>query len=263
MRKLPLYIILLICGIIMVIPFVWMVTTALKPQIEVNNGNVGFIPMEEFDEFDNGTEQVKIKILKEDGDSTFVHFFDAEGKIKRAFAKVQANKISHKKVFKLYWSNFRKAFKKVPFGRYFLNTIFVSIFVMIGVIITSSLAAYAFARMRFFGKDFLFYLFVSMMMVPQPIYLIPSYVLMSNLGWIDTYSALIVPWIANIFTIFLLRQHFKTIPQDLFDAAAIDGCSRFRMLWQIVLPLSKSVISTAAIFSIIGSWNSFMCNFSL
>ncbi len=242
----------------MVIPFVWMITTALKPQIEVNNGNVGFIPMEEFDEYNNGTEQVKVKILKEDGDSTYVHIFNAEGKIKRAFAKVQANKISHRKVYKLYWSNFRKAFKKVPFGRYFLNTIFVSIFVMVGVIVTSSLAAYAFARMRFFGKDFLFYLFVSMMMVPQPIYLIPSYVLMSSLGWIDTYTALIVPWIANIFTIFLLRQHFKTIPQDLFDAAAIDGCSRFRMLWQIVLPLSKSVISTAAIFSIIGSWNSFM-----
>ena len=97
-----------------------------------------------------------------------------------------------------------------------------------------------------------------MMMVPQPVYLIPSYVLLNHLGWIDTYNALIIPWIANIFTIFLLRQQFKTIPSELFDAARIDGCGRFRTLWTLVLPLSKSVIVTAAIFGFIGSWNSFM-----
>jgi ABC-type glycerol-3-phosphate transport system permease component len=96
------------------------------------------------------------------------------------------------------------------------------------------------------------------MMVPQPVYLIPSYVLLNHLGWIDTYQALIIPWIANIFTIFLLRQQFKTIPRELFDAAEIDGCSRFKILWKIVLPLSKSVIATSAIFGFIGSWNSFM-----
>ena len=96
------------------------------------------------------------------------------------------------------------------------------------------------------------------MMVPQPVYLIPSYVLLHHIGWLNTYQALIIPWIANIFTIFLLRQQFKTIPQDLFDAAAIDGCSRFGTLWRIALPLSKPIITTTAIFGFIGSWNSFM-----
>ena len=199
-----------------------------------------------------------VKILKADGDSTFVHIFDEFGNIERAYARVPGNAIEHRRELNFHWANFQTAFKKVPFGRYFLNTIFVSVLTLLGVMITSSLAAYAFARMKFAGKDALFYLFVSMMMVPQPIYLIPSYIFLDKLGWIDTYQALIIPWIANIFTIFLLRQQFKTIPQDLFDAASIDGCSRFRILWQIVLPLSKSVIATASIFSIIGSWNSFM-----
>ncbi|HHE39066.1 MAG TPA: carbohydrate ABC transporter permease, partial [Candidatus Cloacimonetes bacterium] len=153
---------------------------------------------------------------------------------------------------------FVTAFNKVPFNRYFLNTLIVSFSVVFGVIVTGSLAAYAFARMQFKGREFLFYLFISMMMVPQPVYLIPSYIVLNHLGWLDTFLALIVPWIANIFTIFLLRQQFKTIPQELFDAASIDGCSRFGILWKIVLPLSKSVLATAAIFSFIGSWNSFM-----
>ena len=254
------YIILILCGLIMVIPFIWMVTTALKTQIEVNKGNVGFIPIDDIVIYREGGQEYNVKIVKIDGDSAYVNFFDSENQIvkEKAYTKVPAALLKNVKKLKPHWENFGKAFSKVPFGRYFLNTIFTSLSVMIGVIVTGALAAYAFARMHFYGKEVLFYLFISMMMVPQPIYLIPSYVLLNQLGWIDTYQALIVPWLANIFTIFLLRQHFKTLPQDLFDAAAIDGCSRFRMLWQIVLPLSKGVIATAAIFSVIGSWNSFM-----
>lgn len=256
------YILLILCGVTMVAPFLWMVTTALKSQIEVNKGNVGFAPVDAFSWYDDGETEHRVKVVSAAGDSVYVHFFDENGFIIRdestTYVKVPKSAIRHETKLEPHWENFTKAWTKVPFGRYFLNTIIVSVAVMLGVIVTSSLAAYAFARMRFFGKDVLFYLFISMMMVPQPVYLIPSYVLLNHLGWINSYQALIVPWLANIFTIFLLRQHFKTIPQDLFDAASIDGCSRFRMLWQIVLPLSKSVIATAAIFSVIGSWNSFM-----
>ena len=256
------YLVLILCGLTMVVPFLWMVTTALKSQIEVNKGHVGFVPVDDFTYYNDGQTEHRVKVVSAVGDSVYVHFFDEEGYIIRdeahTYVKVPAKAVQRQRKVTPHWENFAKAWTKVPFGRYFLNTILVSVAVMLGVIVTGALAAYAFARMKFFGKDFLFYLFISMMMVPQPIYLIPSYVLLNHLGWINTYQALIVPWLANIFTIFLLRQHFKTIPQDLFDAASIDGCSRFRMLWQIVLPLSKSVIATAAIFSIIGSWNSFM-----
>jgi multiple sugar transport system permease protein len=257
-KKLITYFILSVCGLVMVIPFIWMLTTSVKSQLELNKGNVGFAPTEEYDVCQFGEKEYYVTIVKQEGDSSFVHLFDEDMKRLRSYEKVPNTSIRHEKKFKLHWENFSKAFNKVPFGRYFLNTIFVSCSVVIGVMITGSLAAYAFATMKFKGKDVIFYLFISMMMVPQPVYLIPSYVLLNHLGWIDTYQALIIPWIANIFTIFLLRQQFKTIPRELFDAAEIDGCSRFGILWKIVLPLSKSVIATAAIFGFIGSWNSFM-----
>ena len=195
---------------------------------------------------------------KKVGCLSYVNVLNQEGRIIQSYYKIATDRISNKSKIKFHWENFGIAFRKVPFGRYFLNTIFVSFSTVFGVIVTGSLAAYAFARMRFKGREWIFYLFISMMMVPQPVYLIPSYIVLNHLGWLNTYQALIVPWIANIFTIFLLRQQFKTIPQELFDAAAIDGCSRWGILWKIVIPLSKSVISTAAIFGFISSWNSFM-----
>ncbi len=258
MRNFFIYLILSVCGLSMIVPFIWMVTTALKSESEVNKGHVGFIPVEDYDTWQEGDVIHKVKLVKKDGEFAWVHIVKNDGSFGRTYLQVKSADLGHVNRIRLRWENFRIAFNKVPFGRYFLNTLFVSFTNLIGVLVTGSLAAYAFARMHFFGKNFFFYLFISMMMVPQPIYLIPSFVLLTKLGWIDTYAALIVPWLANIFTIFLLRQQFKTIPQDLFDAASIDGCSRFGMLWHVALPLSKPVLVTASIFSIIGSWNSFM-----
>ena len=140
----------------------------------------------------------------------------------------------------------------------------MTVFVVVGVLITSSLAAYAFARMRFWGRDNIFLVFLSMMMVPQPVYIVPSYIVLVKLGWIDTYQALIIPWLAHIFSIFLLRQHFKTIPDDLYDAAIIDGCSKFGIWWHVALPLARPGIAvvvipggggaSASAFSISPSW---------
>lgn len=156
------------------------------------------------------------------------------------------------------FSNYVEAWTKVPFGRYFLNTLLVTLLTLAGVLVTSSLAAYAFATMEFPGRSTIFLLFLSTMMVPQPVYLAPSYVILSKLGWINTYLALIVPWTANVFSVFLLRQHFRTIPKTLYEAAVLDGCGRLKYLWKVVLPLSKSVLITVMLFNIIGSWNSFM-----
>ena len=258
MKKSISYIILSVCGLLMVIPFIWMLTTSVKSQLEVNKGNVGFLPIEQYSTYEEDGKVYRITPVKVDGDSTYIHIFDENMKRIRSYEKVATSDIVEKKEFKLHFENYKEAFTKVPFKRYFINTLFVSFSVVFGVLVTGSLAAYAFATMRFKGRDFIFYLFISMMMVPQPVYLIPSYVLLNHMGWIDTYNALIIPWIANIFTIFLLRQQFKTIPDELFDAARIDGCGRFRTLWTLVLPLSKSVIVTSAIFGFIGSWNSFM-----
>lgn len=252
------YFLLFLCGLVMIVPFLWMVTTSVKSQMEVNKGNLGFLPYERYPVFVENGHEYRIKIVLAEADSSYVNVFDETGKIVRSYLKIPNDIIKDKKHIRFHFDNFVTAFNKVPFGLYFKNTLIVSFSVVLGVIITSSLAAYAFARMRFRGREFLFYLFISMMMVPQPVYLIPSYIVLNQLNWLNTYQALIIPWLANIFTIFLLRQQFKTIPQELFDAASIDGCSRWGILWKIVLPLSKSVIATSAIFGFIGSWNSFM-----
>jgi multiple sugar transport system permease protein len=158
----------------------------------------------------------------------------------------------------LMFINYIEAFMQVDFSRYFLNTIIMTVGTTLLVFITSALAAYAFARLRFYGRDLFFTLFLAMMMIPIPVYLVPSYVILNRLGWIDTFFALIIPWSANIFSIFLLRQHFKTIPQELFDAAKIDGLNHIQILKNIVLPLSKAVLVTVGIFQVVANWNSFL-----
>jgi len=252
------YLCLIFCGVVMVAPFVWMISTSLKSQLEVNKGHTGFIPQENYLAYNDGHTIWRVSKVMVKGDSTVVNLMDDTGKIVQPFHIVHSDDLKTIRRIKLYFRNYLRVFQTVPLGRYFLNTIFVSLTTLFGVLFTSVLAAYAFARMRFYGRDVIFYFFISMMMVPEPIYLVPSYIILNFLGWINTYQALIIPWVANIFTIFLMRQHFKTIPQDLLDAASIDGCSQLQILQKIILPLSKPVIATASVFSIIGSWNSFM-----
>jgi multiple sugar transport system permease protein len=156
------------------------------------------------------------------------------------------------------FANYLEAFRQVDFSRYFLNTIIMTLGTTVLVFVTSTTAAYAFARLKFWGRDLLFTLFLAMMMVPIPVYLAPSYVILSRLGWIDTFLALIIPWSANVFSIFLLRQHFRMLPQELFDAARIDGLSQLQVLTRIVVPLSKAVLITIGIFQIVSNWNAFL-----
>ena len=158
----------------------------------------------------------------------------------------------------LMFINYIEAFRQVDFSRYFLNTLIMTAGTTFLVFVTSTLAAYAFGRLKFWGRDQLFVLFLAMMMVPVPVYLAPSYVILSRLGWIDTFLALIIPWSVNIFSIFLLRQHFKTIPQELFDAARIDGLNHFQIIIRIVVPLSKAILVTVGIFQVVSNWNAFL-----
>ena len=253
------YFLLTIFGLFMVVPFIWMVSTALMTQSEFNKQESLFIPKEEYHVWNVDKGSKRILLVEAGSDSSVVHLLNKELKIEKEYIKIPSIKIQ--KIVKkpsFSWENFRKAFNKVPFGIYFKNTLFVSFSSLIGVLLTSFLAAYAFARMEFKGKKFIFILFLSMMMVPEPIYLISSYMLLDKLNWLDTYQALIVPWCVNIFTIFMFRQHFRSLPKELFDAAMIDGTSTFGMLWRIIIPLSKPIIATASVFALIGSWNSFM-----
>lgn len=162
------------------------------------------------------------------------------------------------------FENYPEAWSAVPFLQYFANTFFVAGAIVAGVVVTSALAAFAFSFFKFRGRERFFDAFLATMMVPEPVYLVSSYILLYNLpgggrdGWIDDYSALIVPWIAHVFSIFLLRQHFLAFPRDLVDAAVIDGCSALRFLFVIVLPLSRASLTAVCLFTFINTWNSFL-----
>ena len=157
------------------------------------------------------------------------------------------------------FSNYVQAWDQIGiFPRYFANTLFMGIVTVAGVLFTSTLAAYAFARMEFPGRDTLFIVLLATMMVPFEVTLVPNFILMRYLGWLNHYQALIIPWTASAFSVFLLRQFFRSIPPDLQDAAVMDGCGPLRFLWSIVLPLSHPALITSALFTFLGSWNSLM-----
>jgi multiple sugar transport system permease protein len=154
--------------------------------------------------------------------------------------------------------NYTDAFAAAPFGRFYFNSLFVAVTVTLGQLVTCSMAAYAFARMEFRGRDLLFYLFLGTMMVPAHVTMIPSFMILHWLGLIDSYGALILPGLASAFGTFLLRQFFLTLPKELEEAAFIDGCGRFRVLWQIILPLARPALATLAVFTFMGVFNDFL-----
>ncbi len=157
------------------------------------------------------------------------------------------------------WGNYEQVFEQVPFFRYILNTMLITGVGVIGSLTGSSIAAYSFARMRFPGKNFLFLVMLSTVMVPGWVTLIPSYIGFHLLGWLDTYKPILVPaFFASPVNTFLLRQFFLTISPELEDAARIDGCSTFRVFWNIILPLSKPAMIIIAIFAFFYYWNDFL-----
>ncbi len=162
------------------------------------------------------------------------------------------------------WINYKEAWEQANFSKYFINSVLVTLGTLTGLLFTSILAGYAFGRIEFKGKNLIFGIFLATMMIPESVTLIPNYLLIrGNIiplpggTWINTYWALTVPFMANAFSIFLLRQFFAQIPDELWDAARIDGCDHLRFLVQIVMPISKAPIMTVLLFGFTASWNAF------
>ncbi|HRK36469.1 MAG TPA: carbohydrate ABC transporter permease [Candidatus Hydrogenedentes bacterium] len=156
------------------------------------------------------------------------------------------------------WRNFADAFQAAPFATYFYNTFIVAGTVMAAVVVTSLLAGYALSRLQFRGRGVVFAFLLATMMVPFEVTLIPNFLLIRDLGWYNTYAALIVPWCANAFSIFLVRQAFLTLPMDFFEAARVDGCGHLRFLTWIAAPLIRPTMVTIALFAFLGSYNSLL-----
>lgn len=158
------------------------------------------------------------------------------------------------------WGNYVRVLERFPFLQWFFNTVFVTVLATLGTVLSASLVAYSFARFKYRGRDTLFFITLATMMMPAQITLIPQFILFWQFGWIDTLYPLWVPlWFGgSAFFIFLIRQFIMSLPRELDEAALIDGASRFRILWNILLPLSKPVLATAAIIAYMAEWNRFM-----
>ncbi len=152
------------------------------------------------------------------------------------------------------FSNYQRLFDNLPFGQYLLNTLFITLATVVGQVTICSLAAYGFARLNFMGRDTIFVLYLTTMMIPFQITLIPMYLIITGLGWVNTYQGLIVPGISSAFGIFLLRQSFLNIPRDYQDAARIDGASEWVIFTRVFLPLNGPALATLSVFAFMGTW---------
>jgi multiple sugar transport system permease protein len=153
------------------------------------------------------------------------------------------------------WQNFVEAWNGAPFARYFLNSVLVSGLITLFVVMTSSLAAFAFSRLEFPGKHALFLVALGTLMIPGDVLLIPNFLTVRNFGWVNTYQALIVPFAASAFGVFLMRQAFMQTPKDLEDAARIDGASPWQFLFRILMPVNMPAISALSVLTFLGAWN--------
>ena len=156
------------------------------------------------------------------------------------------------------WNNYVEVLRDTPFVRWFVNTLVVTVVVVVGNLFFCSLAGYAFARIKFFGREVAFTLILATLMVPFQVIVIPEFLIVRRLGLIDSLGALILPNLAGAFGIFLLRQFFRTLPIELEEAARIDGCSRLGVLFKIVLPLSGPALATLAVITFLWTWNDFL-----
>jgi multiple sugar transport system permease protein len=198
------YLALTLLVILCLIPFVWMVLTALKPENEVMTNPPRWLPSA------------------------------------------------------LAWSNFPRAFSFYPFGRFVWNTLLVAVAATVLQTVVAVLAAYAFARLRFPGRNVLFMAYLGTLMIPQQVTIVPLFLMMRAANLADTYWALILPSAFHAFGVFLMRQFLLTLPRELEESAYIDGASRIRVLWQVLLPLSRPALATLVLFTFIREWNAFL-----
>ena len=204
LRKGFLHLVLMVVGFIMLMPFLWMLSTSLKNPKEIFTYPPIWIPSE------------------------------------------------------IRWENYLDALTVVPFGRYYVNSIVVALSVTFIVLITSSLAAFAFARLKFRGREILFFTYLATLMIPFPVLLIPNFLIVREFGWYDTYAALILPPAFSAVATFLYRQAFRGIPIVLDDAARIDGASSWQIWWKVIMPNAGPVTAALGIFTFLGNWNEFL-----
>ena len=258
-------VILTIGAVAISIPLLWMISSSLKGKNAVNAFPPQWIPR----------EPVKVEL---DGRACYLYDIPIDGEMRRLALyrkngptgifvdpenpeeQYEAPVLDGKRVtrIKFHWENFGLALKAAPFARYALNTLIIVVFGTIGTLLSCTLVAYGFARFRAPGMNWLFLLLLATVMLPPQVTLIPTFILFTRIHWYDTLYPLIVPtFFANAWDVFLLRQFFMSLPRELDEAAIIDGCSYWCILWKIIVPQSFPALATVAIFTMLYAWNDF------
>lgn len=241
-------------------PFAWMISTSLKHESRIfppPGQSPQWIPTT-----DVRDEEGRLQVIH-DGLDAIQLSVDETGKahLERNGENISvwADEVTIKQRLGLHWQNYHEAFGMMDFFQNLRNTLFVCFTTVIGTVISCSLVAYSFARIQWKGREFMFVLVLATMMLPYQVVLIPLFSLYAKLGWVGSFKPLIVPYFfATPFYVFLLRQFFLSIPQDLSAAARIDGCNEFDIYWRIILPLSKPALATTALFMFLFQWGDFL-----
>ncbi len=245
--------VLIALSIVFVLPFAWIVSTSFKVPEKTQSEHMEFVPRAGFMQQNGQWVRVKPLQIKDGKQEVQVQEGPDEGKtLLIAPADLQDRVHFH-------WANYSEAFQWFPFSRYLLNTLIICLFSVLGTILSCSLVAYGLAVVDWRGREVLFWIMLSTMMIPPQVTMIPLFLVFKHLGWINTFLPLIVPsFLGNAFFIFLLRQFYRSIPRDLIDAARIDGCNELGIWAKVMLPLSKPALAVVALFTFIGSWNDFL-----
>lgn len=261
-------------AVVFILPFMWLVSTSLKYDDQMKAFPPQFIPTKARTIEINGSDE-KVYSLKNASISAHIYVVKRlEGGLVRVLpvgvydpAKAMTAKVGDLREIRYFrprWENYSEALDFLP-AEYkrglvpLLNTIYITALSILGLLFSSSLAAYAFARLRWPGRDIFFVILLATMMLPAAVTMLPVFLIFRWLGWVDTLRPLWAPaFLGSAFNIFLLRQFFMTIPMELEEAAKIDGCSPFTTYWRIMLPLVKPALAAVTIMAFMGSWNNFM-----
>lgn len=259
------YVALVVFGVVFVLPFFWLVTTSLKPAARIQKWPPDMIPMQnvkakvhgkvrEIFVTPKGERVAMVKRLK--GGMAQVTALDSA-----VFKTETVNADNLEPMAKpgFEWKNYTKGLVFIPFFQQLKNTLIIAVLSVLGTILSCSLVAYGLAKIDWNGRNVLFIVLLSTMMLPGQVTMIPVFSIMVRLGWVDTFLPLIVPaFLGSPFFVFLLRQFFLGIPKELSEAAKLDGCSEFDIYRRVIMPLSKPALATVGLFSFMGAWNDFM-----
>jgi multiple sugar transport system permease protein len=272
------YAALVLFAVVFVAPFGWMLSTSLKVDTQIFSAQIRWLPtvptVREQMTDSNGMLKdayVPIMTLVENGTSLQVaqleELEDGKSRIRplsagphdsKADRVVPTAQLQGHTALAPQWHNYPDALSSFPFALYTWNTLVLCVLTMIGTVLSAALPAYGFARLRWNGRDPLFFILIATIMLPPQVTMLPVFLIFRSLGWTGTMKPLVIPaFFGSAFFIFLLRQFFMTIPQELSDAARIDGCNELGILWRIIAPIAKPALSTVALLSFTGAWMDF------